>query len=146
MPRREFTRKIKAEIVARATNAAGVVCCEGCGLVLGKKSYQIDHTIAEELIIDKSRKLTAADGKLLGQECCHGPKTGKHDAPVIAQAKRREAKSAGFARRPSGKLRGPGFPQSEKAAARQEKVKLPPRILFGRRGELMQPIRGERDE
>jgi hypothetical protein len=145
--RREFSRKVKAEIKARATNAAGVVCCEGCGLVLGKKPYQIDHTIAEELVVDKSRKLTAADGKLLGQECCHGPKTGKHDAPVIAEAKRREAKDGGFAPAPTVKIQSAPFRKSQRAAARQAKPSLPPRVLFGAPSRLWPASRsGEIDD
>lgn len=97
MARREFTRSVYAEIVHRAMNADGAIVCEGCGLVLGKKPYQIDHTKPDALEIDKSRKLTADDGKLLGQACCHAPKTAQ-DVKVIAQAKRREAKSLGFRR------------------------------------------------
>lgn len=100
MARREFTRDVYAQIVRRAMNERGHVVCEGCGLVLGKKPYQIDHTKPDALEIDKSRKLTAADGKLLGQACCHAPKT-KQDVKVIAQAKRREAKSLGIPKRPS---------------------------------------------
>lgn len=73
--RREFPRKIKAQIVARAMNADGRIVCEGCGFVLGKKLYHIDHTIPEGLLADKSRPLTADDGKLLGWDCCHKPKT-----------------------------------------------------------------------
>lgn len=95
MARREFTRSVYAEIVHRAMNADGAIVCEGCGLVLGKKPYQIDHTKPDALEIDKSRKLTADDGKLLGQVCCHAPKTAQ-DVKVIAQAKRREAKCLGL--------------------------------------------------
>lgn len=54
MSRREFTNRQKAEIVHRAMNADGQVVCEGCGLVLGKKPYHIDHTIPEALILDKA--------------------------------------------------------------------------------------------
>lgn len=73
--RREFSRKLKAEIVHRAMNEAGQVVCEGCGLILALKRYEIDHTLPEGLIVDKTRPLTAADGKLLGVACCHAPKT-----------------------------------------------------------------------
>lgn len=47
MPRLEFTRKVRAEIILRATNAVGIVTCEGGGLVLGKKPFEIDHTLPE---------------------------------------------------------------------------------------------------
>lgn len=73
--RREFTRRQRAQIVLRATGPDGVITCEGCGLRLGHKPWQIDHTLPEELISDKSRELTIEDGRLLGQDCCHKPKT-----------------------------------------------------------------------
>ncbi len=89
--RREFPDKIKAAIVHRAINADGRIVCEGCGLVLGKRPYHIDHTTPDALAIDKSEPLTAEDGKLLGWECCHKPKTAI-DQGNIAKAKRRERK------------------------------------------------------
>lgn len=94
--RREFSRRIRAEIVLRATNADGVICCESCGLPLGKKAYQIDHTLPEALVMDKSRKVTAADGKLLGQACCHAPKTAD-DIRRIRKADRQRDKHTGAA-------------------------------------------------
>lgn len=100
MARREFTPSVYAAIVKRAMLADGTIACEGCGLVLGKKPYHVDHTKPDGLEIDKSRKLTAEEGKLLGAECCHVPKT-KTDVANIAQAKRREAKYTG-AKRPKG--------------------------------------------
>jgi hypothetical protein len=123
MARREFSKPIKAEIVRRAMTPDGQVACEGCGLILGRKPYQIDHTIAEALFLDKSRKLTAADGKLLGQECCHGPKTAKEDIPTIAKVKRVEAKHLGTAK-PKG-----SFPKAAKPE-RTTKQPLPPRRLY----------------
>ena len=100
MARREFSRSVKAQIVHRAMNADGQIVCEGCGLVLGKKPYHIDHTDPDAMQIDKSGKLTADDGKLLGVDCCHKPKT-KIDVKNIAKAKRREAKHLGFNRNSS---------------------------------------------
>lgn len=91
MNRREFPDRVKAQILLRATNAAGRVTCEGCRLVLGRKTYHFDHTIPEALFLDKSRELTADDGKLLGWDCCHKPKTAV-DVGVIAKSKRRERK------------------------------------------------------
>ena len=73
--RREFPRKIKAQIILRATNERGQVVCEGCGLVLGKKRYEIDHRVPEALRLSDAKPLTAEDGKLLGRDCCHKPKT-----------------------------------------------------------------------
>ncbi|KAA0970281.1 hypothetical protein FPY71_07075 [Aureimonas fodinaquatilis] len=95
MTRREFTREVRAKIVDRARNADGFVVCEGCGLVLKKKPYQIDHTIPDAMHRDKSKPLKPDDGKLLGQACCHAPKT-KKDVADIARAKRLEAKFDGF--------------------------------------------------
>lgn len=126
--RREFTKPVYAEIVQRAMHPKLGLCCEGCGLVLGKKPYHVDHTIADALQIDKSRKLTADDGKLLGVECCHKPKSVV-DVGVIAKAKRVEANYHGFAA-PKKKIRSAGFPVSQKSAARQTKIPLPPRALF----------------
>lgn len=95
IPRREFPRPVKAAIVLRSLNERGQVTCEGCGLVLGKKPYHIDHTIPDAMYLDKSRPLTAADGKLLGKQCCHDPKTVK-DIGDIAKVKRIEARHLGI--------------------------------------------------
>lgn len=73
---------------------------------------QVD--IADGLQIDKSRKLTADDGKLLGAECRHAPKA-KVDVAVIAEAKRREAKFHDFSR-PKQTVKSPGLAKSEMAA------------------------------
>ena len=77
MARRNFSRKLRAQIIDRAMNEDGQIVCEGCGLVLGKKPYQIDHILEEALVIDKSAPLTPEDGQLLGQDCCHAPKTAE---------------------------------------------------------------------
>ena len=106
--RREFPRRIRAEIVFRATNAAGLLCCEGCGLVLGRKPYEVDHTLPEALVMDKSRKLTAADGKLLGKACCHAPKTAD-DTRRVRKADRQRDKDTGASARPPSRLKGPSF-------------------------------------
>lgn len=128
MARREFSTAVYAQIVHRATNAQGQIQCEGCGLVLGKRPYHVDHTIADGLQIDKSRKLTADDGKLLGVECCHGPKTRTVDIPAIARAKRREAKHLGITK-PAGKMRSAPFPKADKPK-REGKTALPFKSLY----------------
>ncbi|MFY8105628.1 MAG: hypothetical protein ACOVKO_01840 [Elstera sp.] len=98
--RREFSKRQKAEIVHRAMNERGQICCENCGLVLGRKPFEVDHTIPEALVVDKTKPLTIAEGQLLGKECCHrGGKTAK-DVGDIARAVRREAKHLGI-RKPS---------------------------------------------
>lgn len=115
MKRREFTKSVMAQIVKRAMTPDGQITCEGCGLVLGRKPYNIDHTIPDALNVEK-RKLTAEDGKLLGKECCHDPKTQKIDVPTIAKAKRNEARNLGITR-PKQTIRGGTFsgsrPQKE---------------------------------
>ena len=92
MKRREFPKSVKAEIRKRCERPTGWAC-EECGLIV--TSGEIDHTIAEALIVDKSKKLTAADGKFLCRECHQGPegKTPK-DKAIIAKAVRIEVKHA----------------------------------------------------
>jgi hypothetical protein len=71
--------------------------------------------------IGKSRKLTAADGKLLcsgGKNTCHGIKTPK-DRRHIAKAQRLEAKDCGVPRTPTRQIQSRGFehkPRPEKIA------------------------------
>jgi len=91
MSRREFPRKVRFEIIKRASDEKLGLICEGCGRVLGHKAWHIDHTIPDALAIDKSAALTAADGKLLGWDCCHKPKTAK-DVADIAKSNRRTSK------------------------------------------------------
>lgn len=131
MPRREFSTQVYAQIVRRAMNADGQIVCEGCGLPLGKKPYHVDHTIPDALYLDKSRKLTAADGKLLGVQCCHAPKT-RVDQGDIAKAKRREARHHGFMA-PKTKIKSAGFPRTKEPRAPKQ---MPPaRNLYTERVE-----------
>ena len=133
--RREFSKPVSAEIIKRAMDPLGFIRCEGCGAVVKPGQFAIDHIIAEELIVDKSKKLTAADGQLLctgARDTCHGRKTGEFDQPAISEAKRREAKHLG-ATRPAGKLRGAPFPkfaQAQHRVDRDPKPHLPPRQLY----------------
>jgi hypothetical protein len=128
MKRREFTKPVKAEILRRATRD-GRIHCEGCDIDVTGKRFEFDHTIAEALILDKSRKLTCDDGRLLG-ECCHrGPdgKTAK-DVKAIAKAKRQEA---GQFKRPAGNIKSAGFAAAEKPARAMDKANaLPRRSMF----------------
>jgi len=128
--RREFPKEIYAQIVRRATNAQGHIQCEGCGLVLGKKPYHVDHTIPDALFLDKKRKLTAADGKCLGVECCHAPKT-KVDVANIAEAKRREAKNLGMKTRAKQPIKSAPFAKADKPE-RQAKAPLPFKSIYAR--------------
>ena len=106
--RREFSNRVRLEIVHRAMNAIGQVVCEGCGLILAAKRFEIDHTIPEAMVTDKSAALTAADGKLLGAACCHAGKTVK-DVGAIAKAKRIEAKRLGIRKPTSFRKPPPGM-------------------------------------
>jgi hypothetical protein len=99
--RREFSRKLRREIVERARNAAGLLVCEGCGLILGRKPYEIDHIIPEALIVNNAPPLTAADGQLLGVKCCHrggGNKTAG-DVQRIRKSDRQRDKDSGALKR-----------------------------------------------
>lgn len=132
MKRREFTSDQRAQIVARATDAAGTIRCERCQLAQKTGSFEIDHIIAEGMRpdADKKVKLTIADGQLLGKDCCHRGEDGKtnDDVAKIAKAKRREAKHLGI-KRPAGKLKGRGFPLPDKPA-RITKQQPPRRPLY----------------
>lgn len=111
--RREFSKPVKAEIVRRAMLPDGKIACEGCGLILGKKVFNIDHCIPDAMFLDKSRKLTADDGRLLGKECCHDPKTHGVDIPTIAKVKRIEAKNLGI-KSDKQPITSPGFAKTAK--------------------------------
>jgi len=101
MARREFSKTVYTQIVKRAFHQKHGFVCEGCGLVLGKKAWHVDHTIPDAMHIDKSAPLTADDGKLLGVECCHAPKT-KIDVKNISKAKRVERDYLGMKKKSRG--------------------------------------------
>lgn len=139
--RRNFSKPVQREMIARSKNADGEICCEGCGLVLMGKPYDFDHTIPEALLAEwqkAGKKLTAEDGKLLGRYCCHrGPnsKTSK-DVAQIAKAKNQEDKNNGL--RKEGRkienrnnLKSDPKPRAIDKAAVDEAAKLPRRRLFG---------------
>jgi hypothetical protein len=132
MPRRNFTPTQKEAIRDRAKNADGLICCEGCGLVLGAKPHEIDHTIAEGLrpAADK-KKLTIADGQLLGMECCHRGEDGKtgKDIALIAQAKRREVMANATKKPATRPIQSRGFPTRK---SRAPKAALAPKQLYAK--------------
>jgi hypothetical protein len=99
--RREFPQSVQVQIIARATVGSRVHCENPkCGAWIKNKKWEIDHIIAEGLVIDKAKKLTAADGQLLCISC-HDAKT-PGDTSAIAEAVRREARDMG-ARKPGKK-------------------------------------------
>jgi len=116
--RREFSRSTKAEIMLRCKTPTGFRCENpSCGAIV--QSGEIDHTIAEALIVDKSKKLTAEDGRFLCWECHQGPegKTPK-DKAVIAKAKRQEAAALGIKRESTRPLQSRGFAQGKTRQAK----------------------------
>ena len=134
MARREFTPTQRREIVTRSKRGGRFIHCEGCSQVLGAKPYEIDHIIPEGLRpeADKQRKITIAEGQLLGKECCHRGEKGKtkKDQQQIAKSNRQFDKSQGL-KLPKKSIPGRGFQKSAKAERRQTKPSLPPRQLYG---------------
>jgi hypothetical protein len=128
MTRREFTRGQKAQMIKRASDAQGNIFCEGCGLSVTGKVIEFDHTIAEALVIDKTRPLTIDDGKALGRDCCHRAPGGKtaQDVAAIAKAKRREARNLGI--RKASQIQSRGFaPSQPQRSATRPVEKIVPR-------------------
>jgi hypothetical protein len=120
LPRREFSRAQKVEMIKRAMGTGCRILCEGCGLNISGKAIEFDHIIPEALILDKSADLSLTDGRVLGRDCCHRRPGGKTagDLADIAEAKRREAKHFGI--RPRPRLRTAGFaaPEPQRSASR----------------------------
>lgn len=77
--RMEIPKRIKLIVWQRAGGGTKLgVSCEGCGLRLGKKDFQYDHTFPEWLRVaskEQREAIKPGDVKLLGVECCHKPKT-----------------------------------------------------------------------
>lgn len=128
--RREFSKAQKAQMLKRASDAKGIIHCEGCGLNITGKAVEFDHTIPEAMVIDKTKPLTIEDGKALGRDCCHRAPGGKtaQDMADIAKAKRREANHFGL-RKPS-RLQSAGFtrPEPQRSATRKVEKIVPRRI------------------
>lgn len=89
--RREFTRRQRAEIILRATGADGVIICEGCGMRLGKKPFEIDHILPCAL----GGEATLDNAQLLGKECCHRGGKTQDDIRRIRKADRQRDKHNG---------------------------------------------------
>jgi 5-methylcytosine-specific restriction protein A len=121
MPRQEFPRAVRVEIVKRATRDS-IVYCEACGLPA--KRFQIDHVIADS----HGGKPIIENAKLICEPCylVKNPK----DTTVAAKLKRVEAAHLGVKTQTTRPLKGPKFPVSEKAAKREPKPSLPTRRLY----------------
>jgi 5-methylcytosine-specific restriction endonuclease McrA len=87
MPRDEFSRKVKAEIVARAAGK-----CERCGAVLKKGEGHCDHILPD--ILGGPNK--AANGQLLCVPC-HKTKSDD-DIRRVRKADRQRDKATGAGR------------------------------------------------
>lgn len=92
--RREFTTGVDAEIRKRAKDAKGQLRCELCGCAVSHG--EVHHVKEDALEIDKSRKLTAADG-VFACVPCHKELT-RVFIPIIAKVRRVEAKALGASR------------------------------------------------
>lgn len=114
MSRLEFSRKIKATIIARANGR-----CEACSAALKPGEGDVDHVLPDAL----GGKPTAANGRLICKPC-HKVKTAD-DVRRIRKADRSRDKASG-AIRPAGKIKSPGFPTTERAAKRSDKIPVPP--------------------
>ena len=99
--RLEIPKPVKLAVFKRAGGPSHLRC-EGCTLPLRGKRFAYDHTIPEWMqnLPPAQRVITADDVKLLGEECCHKPKTAR-EAGERAHGKRIIEKAAGA--RPKGR-------------------------------------------
>lgn len=113
MKRLEFSKKVKIEIFRRA-GGPGNPCCEGCGLSLRNKPFEVDHTLEcwemEDVQNGLRAPLTAEDGKLLGR-CCHAPKTARkageraHVKRIVEKQAKASAKRSSFQTNRDGRFK-----------------------------------------
>ena len=133
MKRREFSKADKAAMNKRATDEHGQLRCEGCGRALKASEAEHDHIIAEALRPDedKKRKITPAEGQVLGRDCCHRGKGSKTsaDQKKIAKAKRAEQKHLGIRAEPTMQSRNDfdNRKRAERKAKAAEKLQPPAR-------------------
>lgn len=116
MARVEFSRKVRAAIIARAAGR-----CEKCSAALKPGEGEVDHVLPCAL----GGEATVANGRLLCR-VCHVEKSAT-DIQRVRKADRQRDK-ASRAIRPKQKLRGPTFPKPEKH--REPRPSLPPRPMF----------------
>ena len=84
MPRVEFSRKIRRQIIMRAAGK-----CERCNAVLKPREGEVDHILAAEF----GGEATAANGQLLCRPC-HKEKTAR-DIRAIRKSDRQRDKHIG---------------------------------------------------
>ncbi|MGQ5718503.1 HNH endonuclease [Pseudochrobactrum asaccharolyticum] len=110
--RMEFTRKVKAQIIARANGK-----CEKCSAMLKIGEGEVDHILPCAL----GGEATVANGRLLCR-VCHVEKTAG-DIKAIRKSDRQRDKASG-AVRPKSALAGQRRPKPALTKT------LPPRALF----------------
>lgn len=110
----------------RVRDRDGGICRLCSTAIKPAESFELDHITALINGGENREKNLAAVHKH-----CHLAKTASDVAEKAKVAAMRQ-KFTG-AKRPSGKLQGPGFPKAPKAPA---KPSLPPRMLFANRGDL----------
>lgn len=108
----EFSRKIKAQIIARANGK-----CEKCSAMLKTGEGEVDHILPCAL----GGEATVANGRLLCR-VCHVEKTAG-DIKAIRKSDRQRDKASG-AVRPKSALAGRKRPKTRSTKT------LPPRAMF----------------
>lgn len=117
MTRVEFSRKVRAAIIARAKGR-----CERCDAALKPGEGEVDHILPAAL----GGEASIANGRLLCR-VCHREKTAT-DIRRTRKADRQKDKGTG-AVRPKQAIKSRGFAQSERREAKGKRV-LPPKRLF----------------
>lgn len=113
MARVEFSRKIKAAIIARADGK-----CEACKAALKTGEGEVDHILPCEL----GGEATIANGRLLCRPC-HKEKTAS-DVRRIRKSDRQRDRHSG-AIKPKGTIKSAGFPTVDKPKRGVPKDALP---------------------
>jgi 5-methylcytosine-specific restriction endonuclease McrA len=98
-------------------------CCHACGIHIGGKKWEVDHVIA---LITGGRHAEPN----LAPICipCHREKT-RGDVGIKSKIAAVKARHDGV-KRPTGDLKGRGFPESPKAEKASQRASLPPRKLY----------------
>lgn len=104
--RQEIRKEVLVAVWSRVVKKAGgdltKIACEGCGLILGRKKAQYDHTLAEafqRLPPHERPPITPNDVKYLGLDCCHSPKSGS-EVTALSKTKRLSEKEAQAQKKP----------------------------------------------
>ncbi len=118
MARAEFSRKVRAQIIARANGK-----CEACSGVLKPGEGDVDHILPDAL----GGKPEAANGRLICK-VCHKAKTAT-DIGQIRKADRQRDRHTG-AIKPKGSIASP--PKPPRISTKQP---LPPKQLYVRTGQ-----------